>query len=333
MLLRTLHFEWPWVFFALALVPLLWIRSRRAPAPAARFNGSAPGIRSRRQRYLWLPAGLRCLALIALIIAAARPETGATLSRDITKSIAIEVLIDRSTSMLHGDMIYAGRRSTRLNAVRALSRQFIFGNDRDLKGRPNDMIGLIEFASDPITLCPLTLDHQRLNGLIGHVEAAQGDEDGTAIGDAVALASARLKEAESAAHAPLKSKVIVLLTDGENNMGTRTPFDAAALAKQWGVKIYAIGISPVGGNSGAYDALMQTGLEALADETGGLARMVSDSAALAEVYREIDRLEPTEILPPKRSGGRPVLESFAIAALCLLTLETALAQTWLRRVP
>jgi Ca-activated chloride channel homolog len=331
-LLRGLHFDSPWAFALLLLLPLLAWRNRRLAAPAVRFNASVLPPRSRRQRFLWLPMALRCTALAALIVAVARPQLGARLSRDITKSVAIQILIDRSGSMQHIDMVFGGRRATRLSTVTQLSRQFIFGDNRDLKGRPNDMIGLIEFASDPITLCPLTLEHNRLATLIERIEPARNDEDGTAIGDAVALAAARFKEAEAAAGTPFKSKVIVLLTDGENNMGARSPSEAAALAKQWGVRIYAIGIRPTGAVS-LYEEMMETGLDTLAEETGGKARLVADAAALRDVYGEIDRLEPTEIRPPKLAGGHPAFESLAIAALGLLALETLLNQTWLRRVP
>jgi Ca-activated chloride channel family protein len=331
------HFEWPWAFAALLLLPLVAWRNRRLRTPAVVFNGAILPARSRRQRFLWIPTALRCLALALLIAAVARPQRGARLSRDITKSIAIQILIDRSGSMQHTDMVFRGRRATRLFTVTMLSRRFIFGdrsviNNSGLQGRPSDMVGLIEFAGDPITLSPLTLDHTRLSTLIERIEPARPDEDGTAIGDAVALAAARFHEAEAAAGAQLKSKIIVLLTDGENNMGARTPADAAALAKKWGVRIYAIGIRPRTSNS-RYDEMMESGLDTLAEETGGIARMVADADALTDVYREIDRLEPTEVHPPKLSGGFPAFESLAVLALALLLLEVLLNQTWLRRIP
>lgn len=328
----TIHFEWPWAFLALLLLPLLYWRSRRAPLPAVPFNGAPLEVRSRRQCFLWLPSALRCLALVGLIACLARPQQGARFEREATRGIAIQLLIDRSGSMQHADMIYAGRRATRLFTVTALSRQFIFGGAYGLKGRPNDIIGLVQFAADPITLCPLTLEHGRLAGLIDLIQPAREDEDGTAIGDAVTLAAARFKESEAAAGGPFKSKVIVLLTDGENNMGARSPYEAAAIAKQWGVRIYAIGIRPYSSGS-RYDQLMETTLESLAETTGGMARMVADGAALQDVYRQIDRLEPTQIRPPKLTGGHPAFEWLAAAALALLAAQVLLEQTWLRRTP
>lgn len=327
------HFEWPWALAALFLLPLLAWRNRRVPVPSISFNAAVAPPRSKRQRRLWLPILLRCLALALLIVAVARPQRGAKLSRDIARSVAIQILIDRSGSMQHADMFYAGRRATRLFTVTMLSRQFIFGDGHGLNGRASDMIGLIEFAADPITLCPLTLEHNRLATIIERIEPARREDDGTAIGDAVALAAARFKDAESAAGSAFKSKAIVLLTDGGNNMGALTPADAAKLAKDWGVRIYAIGIQPGIASAHHEEMLENTGLEMLAEETGGLARMVADGNALEQVYREIDRLEPTEIRPPQFSGGRAAFGPLAIAALTLLALETLLNQTWLRRVP
>jgi Ca-activated chloride channel family protein len=326
------HFEWPWALAALLLAPLIaWRRRRLSPATLI-FNRTATLPPSPRMKWMWLPDALRWFALALLIVAAARPQLGAKPVRDITKSIAIQVLIDRSGSMRHTDLLYRRGAATRLDVVKALSTQFIFGNGRDLKGRPSDMIGLIEFAGDPVTLSPLTLAHDRLRGLIQSIRPALGDEDGTAIGDAVALAAARFKEAEAAAGGQLKSKVIVLLTDGDNNMGARTPAQAAALAKQWGVRIYAIGIRSQTSNS-SFDQMMEAGLDDLAEETGGLARMVESGAALADVYGEIDRLEPSEVKAAKYIGGTAWFDVLALAALCLLTAENAIAQTWLRRAP
>src|SRR5580658_3582968 len=326
-----MHFEWPWALGALLLLPLLAWRQRRSTPPTVVFNRTAALPASARQRFLRLPAALRLAALALLIVAAARPQLGARPIRDISKSIAIQVLIDRSSSMRHYDFLYRGV-ATRLDVVKTLSLQFIFGNHRDLKGRPSDMIGLIEFAGDPITLSPLTLSHEHLASLIQSIQPASGDEDGTAIGDAVALAAARFKEAETTAGGQLKSKVIVLLTDGQNNMGARTPAQAAALAKQWGVRIYAIGIRP-GVADGRYDRMIETGLDELGEETGGLSRMVESGAALVDVYKEIDRLEPAEVRAARYTGGTAWFGALALAALCLVAAEAALSQTWLRRAP
>jgi Ca-activated chloride channel homolog len=328
-----MHFEWPWALAALPLLPLLAWRQRRLNPPTLVFNRTATPPRSARQKFLRLPAALRLVALALLIVAIARPQLGARPVRDISKSIAIQVLIDRSSSMRHADFLYGRGAATRLDVVKTLSLQFIFGNRRELKGRPSDMIGLIEFAGDPITLSPLTLSHDHLSALIESIQPASGDEDGTAIGDAVALAAARFKEAETAAGGQLKSKVIVLLTDGQNNMGARTPAQAAALAKQWGVRVYAIGILPGGLAASRYDQMIETGLDELGEETGGLSRMVESGAALVDVYKEIDRLEPAEVKAATYTGGTAWFGVLALAALCLVAAESAISETWLRRAP
>ena len=332
-----MHFEWPWALAALLLLPLLAWRSRRLNPATLVFNRTATLPRSARQKFLRLPAALRVVALALLIVAAARPQLGAKPVRDISKSIAIQVLIDRSSSMRHTDFLYGRGAATRLDVVKTLSLQFIFGNRRELKGRASDMIGLIEFAGDPITLSPLTLSHDHLSALIQSIQPASGDEDGTAIGDAVALAAARFKEAETTAGGQLKSKVIVLLTDGQNNMGARTPAQAAALAKQWGVRVYAIGILPGGVGYSRYDSrydrMIETGLDELGEETGGLSRMVESGAALVDVYKEIDRLEPAEVKAARYTGGTASFGALALAALCLVATEAAISQTWLRRAP
>jgi Ca-activated chloride channel family protein len=328
-----MHFEWPWALSALLLLPLLAWRQRRLTPPRLVINRTATLPASPRQRFLRLPAALRFVALALLIVAVARPQLGAKPVRDISRSIAIQVLIDRSSSMRHTDFLYGRGAATRLDVVKALSLQFIFGNRNDLKGRSSDMIGLIEFAGDPITLSPLTLSHDHLHSLIESIQPASGDEDGTAIGDAVALAAARFKEAETTAGAQLKSKVIVLLTDGQNNMGVRTPAQAAALAKQWGVRVYAIGILPGGVADSRYDRMIETGLDELGEETGGLSRMVESGAALVDVYKEIDRLEPAEVKTARYTGGTAWFGTLALAALCLVAMESVISQTWLRRAP
>jgi Ca-activated chloride channel homolog len=327
-----MHFEWPWALGALLLLPLMAWGGRRLNPSTVMFNRTAALPLSARQKFLRLPAAMRLAALALLIVAAARPQLGARPVRDISRSIAIQVLIDRSSSMRHTDFLYGHGAGTRLDVVKALSLQFIFGNQHDLTGRTSDMIGLIEFAGDPITLSPLTLSHDHLSSLIQNIQPASGDEDGTAIGDAVALAAARFKEAETAAGGQLKSKVIVLLTDGQNNMGARSPAQAAALAKQWGVRVYAIGILP-GFTGSRYDRMIESGLDELGDETGGLTRMVDSGAALVDVYKEIDRLEPTEVKAARYTGGTAWFGALALAALCLIAAEAAISQTWLRRAP
>ena len=360
------RFEWPWVLTALLLLPLLAWRSRiRGNTHAAvRFPRAGDAIRlprSRRQRWMHLPDSLRLLALALLIVAMAHPRWGARRVRDISRSIGIQVVIDRSGSMSAPDMMYEGRRRSRLEVVERVSEQFIFGNGADLKGRPSDMVGLIAFAVFPSTLCPLTLAHEHLRPVLYAVTIASGIENGTAIGDAVALAAARFQAAEAGAGGQFKSKAIILLTDGENNSGARTVGEAADLAHQWGVRVYAIAVRPFaardepltagqravqsGGNlrdygrgralapSDEYDEMVRYSLHALAAETNGAAYTVRDGSELRSIYKRIDQLERNEVQVSRLVEGRDGFFAMAGIALCLLLGEAVLLQTWLRRAP
>jgi Ca-activated chloride channel homolog len=203
-------FKWPWALTAILLVPYLGWRLRhfghRTPAilfPSGGSDFSMP--RSLRERWIQLPQMLRLISIALLIIAGAGPVWNQRPSREIANSIGIQILVDRSSSMERRDMLYEGRQQSRLEVVKHLSHNFIFGDGRDLRGRPSDMIGLIAFASDPVTLCPLTLSHELLQPALSSLRVAEGDEDGTAIGDAVALAAARFELAERERPGHLKS--------------------------------------------------------------------------------------------------------------------------------
>lgn len=348
-----LRFESPWMFLLLLVIPvLLYLRSRRAARAAVRYSSlesARQAGRSLRQRLIALPVALRTIALILMTIALARPQLGTERVRDISRGIAIEMVVDRSSSM-GGELSYRGKRMTRLDVVKDLFKQFVDGDGRNLKGRASDMIGMITFARYADTICPLTLAHGALSGFLPNVKLVDDEsEDGTAIGDAVALAAARLQTAEDAISRQtgetrdyeIKSKVIILLTDGENNAGERTVEDAAELAAEWGIKVYVIG---VGGGEvlrtpfGSYSIPGRTGvdeevLKVLADRTGGLLRVASNAEALRSIYEEIDRLEKSEIETTRFLDYRELFSNFALCALALLALETLLACTWLRRLP
>jgi Ca-activated chloride channel family protein len=327
----------PWVLAALPLLLLLAWRYRprsrsRAAVPFPKTINVLRLPRSRRQRWMRLPATLRILALAILVVALARPQWGARSVRDISRSIGIQMLIDRSGSMTALDMMYNGTRRTRLEIVKRVSEQFIFGNGGDLKGRPSDMIGLISFAVFPSTLCPLTLAHDHLRPILRTMRVADGIENGTAIGDAVALAAARFQATESEAAGQFKSKVIILLTDGENNSGARTVAEAADLARQWGVRIYAIAIRPQGARD-EYEQMVEFGIRSLAKQTNGAAFTVRDGSELRAIYARIDELERNEVKVTRLTEGSDGFTLLACSGLGLLLAEALLAQTWLRRIP
>lgn len=321
-----IRFEWPWALLALPILGvLLWLqRRRRVLPPALRFTKVADALRlptTRRQRLLDLPSKLRLAALVCLALALAGPQWNPRLLRNLTKTVGIQLLVDLSGSMTHQDMFFEGKLVARLELVRRVSKEFV-------AGRPNDMIGLIGFAVAPTTLCPLTLDHQYLRPALDGLRIAQ-DSDGTAIGDAIAVAAARFRRAETTEAVPFKSKVIVLLTDGENNSGARSVAEAAKLARDWGVRVYAIGIRRYGTDL----EVTLAELKRLADETGGIAGNVQDATGLRAIYADIDKLEKTDREAPRYTGGRELQYGLAGAALVFLVLEAVLRQTWLRRIP
>jgi Ca-activated chloride channel family protein len=351
-----MRFESPWAFLLLILLPLLiWMRYFRPGRTAIRFSTiaiAARAGRSVRQRFLWAPDFLRLAALAIFVIALARPQSGLEQVREINRGIAIEMVLDRSGSM-GAELEYRGGLMTRLDAVKKVFEEFVMGSSEGLEGRPNDLIGMIIFARYPDTICPLTLAHGALPEFLKSVRLVQDEnEDGTAIGDALALAAARLETAEKSLKNQdgvskaykIKSKVIVLLSDGENNYGKRTPLEAAELAAKWGIKIYSIAI--VGGETvtsiqtpfGVYKVpSMQnvdtSALKAIAEKTGGFYREADDVASLREIYKEIDSMEKSEIESVRFIDYRELFHRFVLAGLMLIILETILKTTIFRKVP
>lgn len=351
------RFETPWALLALLLPLVLWIwrwrgRWRRA-ALAFSSTGHArqAAAQSWRARLLWLPGGFRLLALLLLALALARPQAGREQIRDVSQGIAIEMILDRSGSMAQ-EMEYDGRDVNRLELAKGVFSRFVFGDGKKLRGRPTDLIGMVVFARYAETVCPLTLSHGTLRPYLDTIQlVTTRNEDGTAIGDALALGAARLHTAEETLQRQLgkgqkdytiKSKVIILLTDGENNFG-RPIEDGAALAATWGIKVYAIGIggdyqvvrTPLGDyKMPTRAAAMDTRpLEALAQKTGGLFRMANDAESLLAVYREIDELERSDVESISFVDYRELFTPLVLAALLLLLLEMGLTCTWLRRIP
>ena len=348
------RFESLWMFLALLLLPLVvYLHARRGSAGALRFSATAYAKRagtSLRQNLLVLPLVIRVLALLALVIALARPQMGTEQVRDISRGVAIEMVLDRSSSM-GAELRYEGRRTNFLEMSKKVFEQFVEGDGKELGGRATDLIGMVTFARYADTVCPLTLAHDALLQFLPTVKLVdQQNEDGTAIGDAVALAAARLQKAEETLALQsgvkndyeIKSKVIILLTDGVNNAGERSVEQAAELAKQWGIKIYAIGIGEGATSShqtvfGTFrlpgQGINEEALKMLAETTGGLHRVTDDPSDLRAVYEEIDKLETTEIETTRFLDYREVFPPFALFGLGLLILEVGLGNTVFRRIP
>jgi Ca-activated chloride channel family protein len=351
------HFESPLAFLLLlALPPLYYFSHYRGRQAALRFSDTATAssvVSSLRVRCQTLLPAARFMALFLLIVALARPQQGQERVRDLSKGIAIEMVLDRSSSMRE-EMAFDGQIMNRLEVVKRVFNEFVMGNGDTLDGRPNDLIGLVVFAGYADTIAPLTLGHDTLVSLVEKVEMPEDKrEDGTAIGDAIALAAARLKTAEEAQlkvnarqgkSYEIKSKIMILLTDGQSNRGTQTPEDAAKLAKEWGIKIYSIGIGSdlsLTQGQGLFGALLTPGERALNDEsleklaamTGGIYQRADSAEALREIYEEIGRLETSEIESLRYLDYKERFLPFALAALALIVAEMILRNTWLRRHP
>lgn len=351
-----MRFASPWALLALLLLPLLvlvWQRRRQGSALTFSDLSLLPLSHSLRQRCLHLPFGLRLLALALVIIALARPQAGFEKVQETTQGVAIEMVVDRSGSM-GAEMEFDGRAMTRLDVVKRVFAEFVNGNQQDLQGRVSDLIGMITFARYADTVCPLTLAHGALAGFLDtiHLVPQESPENRTAVGDAIALAAARLQTAEetlarqtgaAAASYKIKSKVIILLTDGQNNTGRQTPEEAAALAKQWGIKLYTVG---VGGDDVVKvqtllgTRMVRTGegvdrdtLAKLAESTGGVFRMAEDAASLRAVYQEIDKLEKSEVESIRYIDYKEYFAHFGLVGFALLVLEIVLSCTVLRRLP
>ncbi|MDX9912039.1 MAG: VWA domain-containing protein [Phycisphaerales bacterium] len=346
---RFAHPEW---FFALAAIPLLLavgVRRFRPAIPLPTAPRAFALRRSIRSRLTWMPGVLGALALACIVTALARPQHVLSRTRSSTDAIAINLVVDRSLSM-NERMIFDGRDGNRLDAVKHVLREFVLGNDRELSGRPSDLVGLIAFAGFADTIAPLTRSHDVVVRLADAIELAPGTapEGGTAIGDALALAAARLRDAEDALRKyaddnedlTIKSKVIVLMTDGENTAGSVDPLAAAELARQWGIRIYCIGIGgdgrtmSMGGRrislGGGVDTRM---LERLAETTGGQAWIADDAKTLREVYAHLDELERSRVQSFETVRAEELFHPWALAGGVLLLARVTLSATLLRRLP
>lgn len=351
-----MSFAYPWAFWLLIPAALFLLQRERTRARQAISCStiSAPGSwpASRRIQFRWLTPVLRALSVTTLVFALARPQVEVVESNLEREGIAIELLLDISSSM-DMRMNHRDRQASRLQVAKDVLREFVLGNGADLPGRPNDLIGLITFARYADTVSPLTHSHDALAFLTESLEINdRPNEDGTAYGDAAALAAARLSRLEQHLEksrpggAPeVKSKIIVLLTDGENNCGKILPLQAAALAQKWSIRIYAVSLTDpprsqfvrVDHDESIEAARVRTAaertLETMATSTGGIFRTAYDFASLQDVYKEIDLLERSRMSATLRRIPSERFHWFALAALGLLLAELVLESTWLRRIP
>jgi len=296
-----------------------------------------------RERFSSLPFILSVVALVVLIFALARPANGYEVIREVRRGIAINMVLDRSSSM--GTPVKADGSRTRLDAVKQVFTDFVSGNSDDLEGCPDDLIGLITFGRYGETLAPLTLSHKTLVDFTDTIQLIDNrEEDGTSIGDAISLAVARLVETEKknrSSEYKIESKIIILLTDGQNNSGTITPVDAAYLAKQWDVKIYTIGFG-AGYYRNAFGLVRKIpegyGIDGemmgkMAEITGGAYFSADSEESLREIYSEIDKLEKSGYESLSYKNYREAFIPFAAAGFGFLFLSFILSATFFRRIP
>lgn len=270
---------------------------------------------------------LRLLALAALIVAFARPQTGVTGETVNTEGIDIVLALDLSSSMLAEDL-----EPNRIEAVKQVAADFV-------AGRTNDRVGLVAFAGEAFTQAPLTLDHDVIVNLISELEVGM-IEDGTAIGMGLATAVKRLQESDA------KSKVVVLLTDGRNNRGEIDPGTAAQMAKALNVKVYAIGAGRRGTARVPVDDpyfgrryvqmrvdIDEATLRNVAEVTNGRYYRATDRESLESIYKEINELETTKMEVQHFTRYGELFRYPLVFGLALILLEMALGNTLLRKIP
>ena len=277
-----------------------------------------------------VPMVLRCIAFILIVIALARPQTHNAWNEKTVEGIDIMLAMDVSTSMLAEDL-----KPNRIEAAKAVAAEFI-------ADRPNDNIGLTIFAGESFTQCPMTADHTSLVNLLQGTRtdiAAQGlISDGTAIGMGLANAVSRLKNSKS------KSKVVILLTDGSNNMGDISPMTAAQIAKSLGIRVYTIGVGttgvapypmPVAGGVQYVNMPVEIDdetLKGIAATSDGNFYRATNNKELIQIYKDIDQLEKTRQNVKKYSKRYEAYQPFAIAALLIMLLEALLRLSVFRKV-
>lgn len=337
----------PYYLLLLVLLPVLMVYQRRQRRREAIrypsfvfFEGCG---RTWRQWLLFVPPLCLYLALASLIVCLARPQVESTGQREDREGIAIQMLVDVSSSM-DMDVQTEDGPMTRMEVAKKVMEEFVAGDGDTLSGRPDDMIGVISFARYSDSICPMTLGHDAVVYMIQEITINdRPNEDGTAYGDATALAAAQLKDQEEQ-EGSLKSKVILLLTDGENNCGEQMPLQAAAMAKEWGIRIYTISLQDT-----SRPALLKTDhgtflkpkaptesdqiLEKMATATGGIFRTAHDMDSLQSVYAEINELEKTKVQEVDFVDYDEAFAPFAVAALALLLLRYVLTSTLLRISP
>lgn len=318
-----------YLWFLLVLIPLLAWRIWQRKKAVANMKISSLQMFSNKGiswrlvlRYIMLAVECLCIALI--IVALARPQSTDSWEEHTTEGIDIAIALDISGSMLAEDF-----RPNRLEAAKNIGMEFV-------SSRPSDNIGLVVFSGESYTQCPLTIDHAVLLNLFSELKSGLID-DGTAIGLGLATAVNRLRDSQA------KSKVIILLTDGENNMGNISPTTAAEFAKEFGIRVYTIGIGKKGkapypfktafGTTVYQDVdvnIDEETLTQIAEMTDGQYYRATDNESLRNIYSEIDKMEKTILNVQSFSKPHEEYEPLLIWAILLLIFQQILSLTVLK---
>lgn len=328
----NISFANPVFLYGLLLIPVLvlwYIKRHRVATSEIRFSTLLPFSRTAptlKERLRHGPFILRMLLLSLLIVAFARPRTSSQGENIYTEGIDIAMLLDISGSMLAEDF-----RPNRIEAAKQVASDFI-------DGRTTDRIGLVIFAGQSFTQCPMTTDYRVLKGLLRQVKPGMV-EDGTAIGMAIAQGVNRLKDSKA------KSKVMILLTDGVNNRGEIDPLTAAQISQTFGIRIYTIGVGTIG--EAPYPVQTPFGiryqnmpvdvdektLQKIAIMTNGQYFRATNNRSLKAIYDEIDEMEKTRIEVKAYKSYTELFSGWAIAGLIALVLEFTFSNTLLRKLP
>ncbi|MCK5086087.1 MAG: VWA domain-containing protein, partial [Melioribacteraceae bacterium] len=325
-MLSDLTFKYPFVLYFLALVPLMifwyWKKNRKISPSISYsalniFDGIKPTL---REKLVHVPVILRAAALTLFIVALARPQSFSTGENVYTEGIDVAILLDISGSMLAEDF-----EPNRLDAAKDVIDEFI-------GGRTSDKIGLVVFASQSFTQCPLTIDYYVLRNLLSEIKSGM-IEDGTAIGLAIANGVNRLKDSEA------KSRIIILLTDGVNNSGEIDPITAAQIAEKFGIRIYTVGVGTKGQAPYPFQTpfgiryqmvpveIDEAVLQQVADITGGNYFRATNNEKLIEIYKKIDEMEKTRVEITSYRNASESFYSWAGFGLMFLILELGLVRS------
>lgn len=327
-----MEFKHPLFFLLGVAIPLVWhFWVQKRPRAALRLSTFPL---AQQIRFSWRVAGSRLLpflrgaVLVLFVFALARPQAVSREREHETKGVDIVIALDISGSMLAEDF----KPENRLGVAKEEAKKFI-------RGRENDRIGLVVFAREAFTQCPLTLDYDILTSLVDEIQIGM-IQDGTAIGMGIATAVNRLRESDA------KSKVITLITDGENNAGKIDPVTAAELARTFGIKVYTIGVGrgglvpfpindPLFGKRyvQAKVDIDEMTLKRIADLTGGVFFRARDPASLSEIYARINELEKTEVKVREYVSYDELFPYFLVPGLLLLALEVLARNSLFLKVP